>query len=76
VASGTAASPASNVQVPLVAIVRRAEMTGVYVVSAEGRPVLRQVRLGRIEGDQVEILSGLMPGERVASDPQAAARVR
>ena len=75
-ASGTAGSPAPNVLVPLSSIVRRAEMTGVYVVNTDGRPLLRQVRLGRIDGEQVEILSGLMPGERVASDPQAAARVR
>ena len=75
-AGNDSGSPATNVRVPLLAIVRRAEMTGVYVVNRDGRPVLRQVRLGRIEGDQVEILSGLMPGERVASDPQAAARVR
>ncbi len=67
---------ASNIVVPLQAIVRRAEMTGVYVVNPDGHPVLRQVRLGRIVGDRVEILSGLMAGERVASDPQAAARVR
>lgn len=67
---------AGNVRVPLSAIVRRAEMNGLYVIRPEGGPVLRLVRLGRIEGDQVEILSGLMPGERVASDPQAAARVR
>jgi RND family efflux transporter MFP subunit len=58
------------------AIVRRAEMTGLYVLDPKGLPVLRQVRLGPIQGDQVEVLSGLMPGERVVSDPQAAARVR
>ncbi len=75
-ASSAAGAPAANVLVPLLAIVRRAEMIGIYVVDPQGRPSLRQVRLGRIVGDQVEILSGLMPGERVASDPQAAARVR
>jgi RND family efflux transporter MFP subunit len=58
------------------AIVRRAEMTGLYVLDPAGKPVLRQVRLGRSEGDTVEVLSGLMPGERVVSDPQAAARAR
>jgi multidrug efflux pump subunit AcrA (membrane-fusion protein) len=57
-------------------IVRRAEMTGLYVLDPSGRPVLRQVRLGRIDGLQVEVLSGLMPGERVVADPQAAARLR
>lgn len=71
-----ATSATASLSVPLQAIVRRAEMTGLYVLDPNGRPVLRQVRLGRIEGDKVEVLSGLMPGERVAADPQAAARVR
>ncbi len=71
------ASPASApLSVPLTSVVRRAEMTGVYVLDPSGKPVLRQVRLGRVEGDRVEILSGLMVGEQVVSDPQAAARVR
>jgi RND family efflux transporter MFP subunit len=64
------------VSVPVQAVVRRTELTGLYVLDAEGRPVLRQVRLGRTEGDRVEILSGLSAGERVVSDPQAAARAR
>ena len=58
------------------AVVRHAEMTGLYVVGANGRPVLRQVRLGAVQGDSVEILSGVSAGERVALDPQAAARAR
>ncbi|MGZ5236019.1 MAG: efflux RND transporter periplasmic adaptor subunit [Caldimonas sp.] len=70
------ASAARSLSVPLQAVVRRAELTGLYVLDPNGWPVLRQVRLGRIDGDRVEVLSGLMPGERVASDPQAAARVR
>ncbi|CAN5492132.1 efflux RND transporter periplasmic adaptor subunit [soil metagenome] len=75
--SATGAGVASAVlAVPLKAIVRRAEMTGVYVLDQNGKPVLRQVRLGRVTGDQVEILSGLMAGEQVASDPQSAARAR
>ena len=66
----------ASLNVSRTAIVRRAEMTGLYVMDPSGKPVLRQVRLGRVEGDQVEVLSGLMPGERVVADPQAAARVR
>jgi RND family efflux transporter MFP subunit len=62
--------------VPAKAIVRRAEMTGVYVLDPNGRPVLRQVRLGRAVDDNVEILSGVTTGERVAVDPQAAALER
>jgi RND family efflux transporter MFP subunit len=67
---------AARYAVPTSAIVRRAEMTGVYVVDAKGTPLLRQVRLGRAQGDAVEVLSGVSAGERVALDPQAAARVR
>jgi membrane fusion protein, multidrug efflux system len=62
--------------VPAAAVLRRAEMTAVYVVSPQGRPLLRQVRLGRTEGDRVEVLSGVSAGERVALEPHAAARVR
>jgi RND family efflux transporter MFP subunit len=66
----------SRVEVPVRAVVRRAELTAVYVVSADGRPLLRQVRVGRSNGESVEILSGISRGERVALDPQAAARVK
>jgi len=71
-----AAAGGTHLTVPLSAVVRRAEMTGLYVLDAGGRPLLRQVRLGRTEGDRVEVLSGLSAGERVVSDPQAAGRVR
>jgi RND family efflux transporter MFP subunit len=60
--------------VPAAALVRRAELTGVYLLGADGRPVLRQVRVGRVQGDRIEILSGVSAGERVVLDPQAAAR--
>jgi membrane fusion protein, multidrug efflux system len=56
--------------------VRRAEMTGLYVLDAGGQPLLRQVRLGRSDGERIEVLSGLASGERVATDPQAAARTK
>lgn len=62
--------------VPSSALVRRAELTGVYVLGEAGRPLLRQVRAGRTDGGWVEILSGVRPGDKVATDPQAAAKVR
>jgi len=65
-----------GIWVPAAALVRRAEMTGVYVLDAQGRALLRQVRVGRRQGDEVELLSGVAAGERVATDPQAAARTR
>jgi RND family efflux transporter MFP subunit len=72
------ALPASAGQPTLVphgAVVRRAELTAVYVIDAAGKPALRLVRLGRSSADGVEVLSGLLPGERVARDAQAAARL-
>ena len=47
-------------------------MNGVYVLDSKGMPLLRYVRLGRSVGDEVEVLSGVSAGERVALDPQAA----
>lgn len=74
---GAAAGEASGrIQVPASAVIRRAELSAVYVLDAQGKPALRQVRIGRSDGDQVEILSGLMANERVVTDPQAAARQR
>jgi len=61
--------------IPISAVVRRAEVMAVYVVRDDGRPLLRQVRLGPAAGDRVEVLTGLSVGERVALDPQAAARL-
>ena len=67
---------APRLAVPSSAVVRRAELTAVYVVGSGGRPLLRLVRLGPRHGDEFEVLAGLGAGERVALDPQAAARVR
>ena len=54
--------------VPRQALTQRGEVSGVYVVR-DGKVSLRQVRPGRAEGDMVEILAGLEPGEQVALDP-------
>lgn len=72
---GTSAM-AERIMVPVGAVVRRAEMTGLYVISASGQPLLRQVRLGAVQGDEVEVLAGLSGGERIALDPQIAAARR
>jgi len=58
--------------VPRSAVVERSEMRGVYVVTPDGRVALRQVRLGHARGDRVEILAGVVAGERIALDPAAA----
>jgi membrane fusion protein, multidrug efflux system len=58
--------------VPASAIVRRSAVTAVYLVQQGGWTALQQVRLGDAYGDHFEVLSGLMPGDRIALDPLAA----
>jgi len=67
---------AERVYLPSSAVLRRAEMTGVYVINAQGKPSLRQVRLGQTSGDRVEVLSGLRTNDKVAAEPQLAGAVR
>jgi multidrug efflux pump subunit AcrA (membrane-fusion protein) len=55
----------------LSAVVKRSEMTAVYVVGPE-EVRLRQVRTGQVFDDRVEVLSGLNAGEAVALDPVRA----
>jgi RND family efflux transporter MFP subunit len=69
---GLVVGEAERLLVPRSAVVERSEMRGVYVVAPQGRVSLRQVRLGHVRGDQIEILAGLAAGERVALDPGAA----
>lgn len=61
-----------RLQIPQQALVIRGELQAVYVV-AESGVMLRQVRAGRRDQGQIEILAGLEPGETVALDPSAAA---
>jgi RND family efflux transporter MFP subunit len=54
--------------VPRTAVVQRGDLSGVFVV-ADGRAALRWLRLGEPEGDQLPVLAGLAPGERVIDSP-------
>ena len=65
---------AAQLQIPASAVLRRSEVTAVYVIDAQGAARLRQVRLGPATGDSVVVLSGLRAGERVALDPISAGR--
>lgn len=57
--------------VPRRALAQRGEVSAVYVIKGD-QVQLRQVRLGRMEGDQVEILAGLDADETVALEPVQA----
>lgn len=52
---------------PASSITRRGALTGAFVVDSD-HVELRWLKLGRDQGDAVEVLSGLFPGERVAKD--------
>lgn len=68
-----ATGEAKRLLVPASALVQRGELLGVYVLDEHGA-ALRQLRIGHRYADQVEVLAGLDDGERVATDPAAAAR--
>lgn len=58
---------AQAIMIPASAVVRRGQVTGVFVVEGEGKALLRLVTLGETSGDRVEVLSGLRSGERIVS---------
>jgi len=69
---GFVTSEVKRLLVPAKVIVTRSEVTAVYLLDASGRASMQQVRIGDRFDDQVEILSGLVAGDRVALDPIAA----
>ena len=67
-----AGGQAERMVVPGAAVLRRGELTAVYVVAGKGF-ALKAVRLGADHGaDGVEVVAGLIAGDRVALDPVKA----
>ena len=54
--------------VPVVALVERGQLTGVYVVDAQGVARLRLITIGMRQADRAEVLSGLEAGEAIVVD--------
>ncbi|HRP23116.1 efflux RND transporter periplasmic adaptor subunit [Thauera sp.] len=65
---------AAPVVIPAAAVLRRGELTAVYVADGGGGFGLRQIRLGRLlpGGEAIEVLSGLKGDETLALDPVQA----
>lgn len=68
-----AAPNTSFPRIPTSALVRRGEISAVYILNGQ-TPTLRQLRLGEVAGDQVNVIAGLKSGEIIAADPVAAAQ--
>jgi membrane fusion protein, multidrug efflux system len=62
---------ARRLLVPQQAVVRRSELTAVYVL-VDDQISLRQVRLGRRFDSRIEILAGVTENEMIATDPVQA----
>jgi len=67
---------AKKLLLPAQSVVRRSEVTAVYVVDEKEGISFRQIRLGEPAGDGlVEVLAGLSAGEKVALEPVKAGMV-
>jgi len=55
--------------IPQAAVAERGQLQGVYVVDAKRMSELRYVTLGKANGQQVEVLSGLEDGETIVAAP-------
>lgn len=62
---------ARKLVVPEQAVLRRSEVTAVYVLdSGQGQPQLRQIRVGEVSANGfIEVLAGLRANERIAQNP-------
>ncbi len=66
-ASAAATTKGGAFSVPSAAVLKRGELTAVYV-ARDDHFALRAVRTGLSQGDRIEVLTGLKPGDRIAAD--------
>jgi RND family efflux transporter MFP subunit len=57
--------------VPKEAVVPISGITGVYLVSGDGKALFQMVQLGEERGEAVEVVTGLKPGDRVVADQRS-----
>ncbi len=63
-----------NILIPRSALVERAGLPGVFVVSTDNQARFRLVRPGKIHDNKIEILSGLRGGEVLVTGDLGAVR--
>ncbi|HZW78274.1 MAG TPA: efflux RND transporter periplasmic adaptor subunit [Flavobacteriaceae bacterium] len=57
-------SVSTTILIPTDAVIRQGQLSGIYVVTDNDTAILRWLRLGKTFGDQIEVLSGLISGEK------------
>jgi RND family efflux transporter MFP subunit len=57
-------STAESAWVPSSSVIRKDQLSGLYTISEDQTAQLRWVKTGKVNGNAVEILSGLRPGEK------------
>jgi len=65
------AASKAKVVIPENALISRGQLLGAYVISKDGKAVLRWIRTGKTFENQVEILSGLSAGEQIILEAPA-----
>ncbi|MBR9985010.1 MAG: efflux RND transporter periplasmic adaptor subunit [Desulfosarcina sp.] len=58
-----------SMRIPESAVVRRGQLTGVFIVDEKNTARFRLIRIGRAYGDQVEVISGIKDGTRLVTAP-------
>lgn len=61
---GTKNASDNVVRVPVSSLVTQGDLTGVYTVSDNNKALLRWLRTGQRNGNEIEVLSGLTTGEK------------
>lgn len=56
-----------SMRIPESAVVRRGQLTGVFIVDEKNTARFRLIRIGRAYGDQIEVISGLKDGTRLVA---------
>lgn len=62
--SANTATTDNIVRVPVTSLVTQGDLTGVYTISNNNKALLRWLRTGRTDGNEIEVLSGLTTGEK------------
>lgn len=53
----------ASVLIPVSSIEKKNQLNGIYTISSSNTALLRWIKLGKVYGDKVEVLSGLEPNE-------------